>query len=137
MALIMGLSYLSHPSDPLCLNSYFPWVGLAAMIAALRYGTLFGVVAGLCMMAGWRLLYGEADGAGFPVMFFAGVLIQVVIAGYFRDTWASRAKRVGNTNQYLNDRLASITNNHYLLRISHDRLEKDLLSRPSTLRHAI
>src|SRR3546814_12695727 len=70
-------------------------------------------------------------------MFFAGVLIQVVIAGYFRDTWASRAKRVGNTNQYLNDRLASITNNHYLLRISHDRLEKDLLSRQSTLRHAI
>src|SRR3546814_4665290 len=39
MALIMGLSYLANPSDPLWLNAYFPWVGLAAMIAALRYGT--------------------------------------------------------------------------------------------------
>ncbi|HEY3597867.1 MAG TPA: PelD GGDEF domain-containing protein, partial [Paraburkholderia sp.] len=56
---------------------------------------------------------------------------------HFGDIWGSRAQRANALNDYLNDRLVAITNSHYLMRLSHERLEKDLLSKPTTLRDSI
>lgn len=137
MILVMGGCYLIRPGDPLLLDIDFPWIWLAATVFALRYGALLGVVAGLCVALAWVVFYG-ADGATvFPTMFFVGGLTQLVITGHFCDVWSNRANSLQGVNKYLNDRLVSITNNHYLLRISHERLERDLLSKPSTLRDAV
>lgn len=137
MIIVISVCYLIRPADSLLLGLDFPWIWLAAAVFALRYGALLGVLAGLCVAAAWALLYGQDSTAIFPSMFFAGGLAQVVIAGHFCDVWSNRLNRLQGTNNYLNDRLVSITNNHYLLRISHARIEKDLLSEPFTLRDAI
>ncbi|CAB3774874.1 hypothetical protein LMG29542_08256 [Paraburkholderia humisilvae] len=70
-------------------------------------------------------------------MFFTGGLLQTIIAGHFGDIWGARAQRADALNGYLNDRLVAMTNSHYLMRLSHERLEKDLLSKPTTLRDSI
>ena len=137
MIVVIGIFYLIRPADPLLLDIDFPWIWLAAAIFALRYGALLGVLAGLCIFAGWILFYSQGGNGEFPAMFFVGGLTELVVAGHFCDVWANRANRLQSVNGYLNDRLVSITNNHYLLRISHERLERDLLSKPSTLRDAI
>lgn len=137
MVAVMGAGFLIRPGDPLLLGLDFPWVWVVATVFALRYGALLGVLAGLCIAAGWAVFYSQADGALFPSMFFVGGLVVVIISGHFCDVWAYRAHRLQSINDYLSDRLVAITNNHYLLRISHDRLEKDLLSKPSTLRDAV
>ena len=50
---------------------------------------------------------------------------------------AQRLRRTSEINAYLEDRIERTTKRLYLLRLSHDRLEQDLLSRPTTLRDSI
>jgi hypothetical protein len=135
IAIVVGVSWSFNHQDPLLLHAGFPWLWFAPLIVALRYGTLPGLLAGALLLAAWKLLYPASD--AWPVMVFVGGLLQTVIAGHFGDTWGHRAARASTINGYLNDRLVAITNSHYLMRLSHERLEKDLLSKPTTLRDSI
>ena len=51
--------------------------------------------------------------------------------------YSARLSRARTVNGYLNDRLAALTKNHFLLRLSHERLENDLLAKPTTLRDTL
>lgn len=137
MTVVFGVCYLFQPADPLLLTMGFPWIWLAATVFALRYGALLGVLAGLCIVLAWLLFYGQGAAGELPPISFVGGLMQLILVGHFSDLWTSRVDRELTVNEYLAGRLAAITNNHYLLRISHERLEKDLLAKPSTLRDAL
>jgi polysaccharide biosynthesis protein PelD len=132
---VLALCAVLSPKDPLLLQSGFPWLWSVPLIVSLRYGTLLGLLSG-ALVACARALSAHT-GAAWPTVFFAGGALQTIIAGHFGDTWGNRAARATALNNYLNDRLAALTNSHYLLRLSHERLEKDLLSKPTTLRDAI
>ena len=138
MAVAMGVTWLILPQNPLLLGMGFPWAWLLPVILALRYGTLVGVGAVLMLLGGWFFFdtFGvHAD--AFPRMFFLGGLLLVLVAGQFGDVWNTRLARARAVNRYLDERLAALTKNHYLLRISHARLENDLLARPTTLRDTL
>lgn len=135
MVAIVALCSWLHPEDPLLLQSGFPWLALFALIFALRYGALIGALAGACLLLAWWGLYGT--GGVFPKSHFVGVFALLVLAGHFSDLWSARLHQETSTQRYLNSRLVSLTNSHYLLRVSHDRLEKELLSRPTTVRDSI
>jgi len=140
MGATIGVFYWINPQDPLLLMLTFPWIWLVATALALRYGALMGVLAGLMIVLAWEILYRgyQGNGAlGFPVMFMSGGLVQVILAGHVRDVWSNLSVRANGINGYLNDHLASLTTAHYLLRVSHDRLERDLFTRPATLRSAL
>jgi polysaccharide biosynthesis protein PelD len=132
---VLAVARWLHPEDPLLLRAGFPWLWLVPLLVALRYGSLLGLLSGAVMLGAWGLFY--PHGGPFPALYFAGGLIQTILAGHFGDTWGSRAQRASSLNDYLNDRLVALTNSHYLMRLSHERLEKDLLSRPTTLRDSI
>ncbi|RTZ47695.1 hypothetical protein EKL30_01495 [Candidimonas sp. SYP-B2681] len=137
MVVVMAAGFLLEPPDPLFLDGSFPWIWLAANVFAMRYGALLGMLSGFCIWLGWLLLYPETGMNDFPTMLFVGGLVQVIVIGHFCDIWADRIRRLRSANNYLRDSLVSITNNHYLLRASHERLEQDALARPATLRDAI
>lgn len=138
MAVAMAIAWAILPQNPLLLGLGFPWAWLLPVILALRYGTLVGVGAVLMLLGGWFFFdtmgsHGEA----FPRMFFLGGLLLVLVAGQFGDVWNTRLARARAVNRYLDERLSALTKNHYLLRISHARLENDLLARPTTLRDTL
>ncbi|WP_133649254.1 PelD GGDEF domain-containing protein [Paraburkholderia flava] len=140
MLIVLALAWAFDHNDPLLLHTGFPWLWFAPLIVALRYGTLLGLLADAFVIGAWLLhAHGlsPAAGAEWPLLFFTGGLLQTIVAGHFGDTWGSRASRANAINDYLNDRLVAITNSHYLMRLSHERLEKDLLSKPTTLRDSI
>jgi len=138
MAAAMGVAWLILPQNPLLLGMGFPWAWLLPVILALRYGTLVGVGAVLMLLGGWFFFDHVGTHAdAFPRMFFLGGLLLVLVAGQFGDVWNTRLARARAVNRYLDERLAALTKNHYLLRISHARLENDLLARPTTLRDTL
>lgn len=137
MAVVLVAASLVGGSDPLGISRPFPWIWLFPLVLALRYGTLLGMVSVVMMVAGWYGLYPVHTSEAFPVPFFIGGAIQTLVGGHFGDTWGMRSARARALNEYLNDRLVSLTNSHYLLHLSHERLEKDLLTRPATLRDSI
>lgn len=128
----------SNPQDPFMVHLPFPWLWLTPTVLALRYGSLaaFGSI-GLIALS-WSLwdIFGE-NSEVFPAHFFMGGLILSLIAGEFADVWIVRLKRVREANGYLNERLESLTRRHYLLKLSHERLEQDMLTKPMTLRDSL
>jgi polysaccharide biosynthesis protein PelD len=125
------------PADPFGINAQFPWLLIVPLVVAMRYGTVIGIYASVLVVAAWALLpfLGLAPlHEVFPKAYFLGGVIIVLIAGQFADIWNSRLEKIKEVNAYIDARLSSLTRNHYLLRLSHERIEQDLLIRPTTLR---
>lgn len=130
----IGIVWLFEPNNPLLLGYGFPWIWLVPLILALRYGTLLGAVAALVVVGAWWVFYGQGT---FPRMYFLGGLMMMLVGGQYGDIWGARLSRARIVNGYLNDRLAALTKNHFLLRLSHERLENDLLAQADhAARHA-
>jgi len=132
---VLALAWFLDRTDPLLIGKGFPWLWLVPMIISLRYGVVLGVGSGLMFAASWPLTY--PAGTPWPAPFFVGGFVLTIVAGHFADSTYRRSDRASAVNDYLNERLSALTDNHYLLRLSHERLENDLLTRPTTLRDSI
>ncbi|GJH01538.1 PelD GGDEF domain-containing protein [Paraburkholderia terrae] len=141
-------------TDPLLVQSGFGWIWIVPLVIALRYGTIAGVFSGLILLASWYVLYPEYSGVSapvslahalletphtrlFPVSFFLGGFVVTMLCGQFGDIWITRLRQGRIANDYLAERLSILTRNQFMLRISHERLEQDLLGRPATLRDSL
>src|SRR5262249_30353052 len=73
----------------------------------------------------------------FPKLHFLGTLILVMVCGEFCSVWQTRLRRLEYVYRQLEGRVSRLTRRHYLLRLSHERLEQDQIGRPITLRSAL
>lgn len=132
----IGLGLTLNPEDPLWIDASFPWAWFAPVLLALRYGPLAGMgAAGVLLLAWLGLNTGSYD--AFPKLPFLGGLILVMLVGEFSSLWLTRTRRAETVQVYLDQRLEYLTHQYYLLRLSHDRLEQDLISRPMAMRDAL
>lgn len=133
IALALGFAW--SPNDPLWTEG-FPWSWLAPVILALRYGPLAGLGGAVVLLLGWLALHlGSYD--EFPQFFFLGGLILVMLVGEFSSLWQARTRRAETLQLYLDQRMEHLVRQHYLLRLSHDRLEQELIGRPMSMRDAL
>ncbi|MDP3136576.1 MAG: PelD GGDEF domain-containing protein [Burkholderiaceae bacterium] len=133
---LLWISWLSNPDNPFYVNEGFPWPWLGAWLIALRYGTLAGVIAALELLGAWYLMSGGAL-ATPPKLYFLGGGIVTMICGEFGSFWGARAGRFREATRYLDDRIDRLTRRLYLLKLSHDELEFELIDRPGTLRDSL
>ena len=136
----IGLGLWINPLDPLWVNASFPWIWFAPVLLALRYGPFPGLAGAAILLVAWVAFsaVGWPGGSGeFPKLYFLGGLILVMVSGEFSSLWVARARRAETTQVYLDQRLEYLTHQYYLLRLSHDRLEQDLISRPVSMREAL
>ena len=144
--ILCGLAFLfsrwAAPADPFGLHQDFPWLWLVPALLSMRYGTAIGITAVSTFVLFWLFLprlglMPMPRATEFPKGFFLGGLILAMICGQFSDLWTSRTRRLRAVNAYLDERLSTLTKNHFLLRLSHERLEQDLLAKPLTLRETL
>ncbi|VXC97184.1 Sugar ABC transporter [Burkholderia sp. 8Y] len=142
-AVMAGVSWLIDPADPLLLRTGFGWVWLLPVVFALRYGTLAGMASALLLLLAWYAsnavgpAHAHAAHAPFPGSFFFGGFVLTLLCGQFGDIWIGRQRQARIANDYLAERLSILTKNQFLLRLSHERLEQDVLARPATLRDSL
>jgi hypothetical protein len=134
IALVLGLQL--QQDDPLWTHADFPWAWLAPVVVALRYGPLAGLGAAGVLLAGWLGL-NQGHYNEFPQVYFLGGLITVMVVGEFSSLWRARARRAETIQFYLEQRLEHLVHQYYLLRLSHDRLEQELIGRPMSMRDAL
>lgn len=150
---VIALGMAFSPADPLLMHSGFGWIWIVPVVISLRYGTIVGACSGLVLLGGWFALYpgvaaphpglaGNALAAlhreaAFPVDFFFGGFVLTLLCGQFGDIWTTRLRQSRVSNDYLSERLSILMRNQYMLRLSHERLEQDLMSRPATLRDTL
>lgn len=137
LALAMG--YAADHEHPFFVESEFPWLWFAPILLALRYGMMPGLFSTFLLVLAWLgFNYGlQAQPGEFPRLYFFGGLLAVMVCGEYGDLWHARLRRLNEASHFLDERLSRMTKLHHLLRLSHDRLEQDLLSRPATLRDTL
>jgi hypothetical protein len=130
---------LAHPENPFFINDGFPWPWVGPWLIALRYGSLAGIVAALEIFGLWYLFRnsGSAPDSAFPRLYWLGGAIVTMITGEFGSIWSRQARRLKEASNYLDDRIERLTRRLYLLKLSHDELEAELIDRPGTLRDAM
>jgi hypothetical protein len=136
--LAAALSYAASPADPFFIAAEFPWVLFAPALLALRYGVLPGLASVVVLAAAWALerSIGVVPREP-PTLYFMGALLLTLVCGEFASIWNGRLRRIESTYRYAREKLERLTRQHYLLLLSHDRLEQDQLARPVTLRAAL
>lgn len=129
-----------NPLNPLFVGLDFPWTWLAPMILALRYGVIAGTVS-LALLWGlhwaWWLPIAPTADAEMPGHAFFGGFVFTFLCGQFCEVWSFRVHRALENGSFLEERLAALTRDHYLLRLSHDRVLQDMLIKPVTLRDSL
>lgn len=136
--LAIGIAWLASPDDPVLTNRLFPWLWLAPVLIALRYGVLPGLLACIPLLVNWLLAshWGLASDQQSLEFFFGGGVL-VLLCGEFSDVWRHRNLRMEETYLYVTERLSRLTKRHLLVNLSHDRLEQEMLARPGSLRDAM
>ncbi len=131
------LSSFVHPSDPFFLEDDFPWIWIVPIMIALRYGVIGGIVSSLILIAIWFVTAPIVSFNDFPKSYFIGGIIVTMICGEYSEAWQSRFRRLEQNNFYAVEKLEQLTHHHYILKLSHDRLEQMILTKPGTLRDAL
>ena len=133
-ALLVFLCFVSNPDNPYYIDDGFPWPWLGPWLIGLRYGVSYGAVAALGLLGSWALLAYQSD---FPRLYFLGGAIATLIAGEFGSYWRSQVLRSKETLHFLNDKVERLTRRLYLVKLSHDELEYEMVDRPGTLRESL
>lgn len=133
-ALLLSFSWYSHPGNPFYINEGFPWPWLGPWLIGLRYGVSYGTAASVGLLAAWALLMPVAE---FPRLYFLGGAIATLMAGEFGSHWRMQILRLQESLNYLNDKVERLTRRLYLVKLSHDELEYEMVDRPGTLRESL
>ena len=133
-ALLVALSWYSHPANPFYINEGFPWPWLGPWLIGLRYGVSYGTAASVGLLAAWAVLTPAAE---FPRLYFLGGAIATLIAGEFGSYWRMQTLRLQESLHYLDDKVERLTRRLYLVKLSHDELEYEMVDRPGTLRESL
>jgi hypothetical protein len=136
MAAAFAVALWVGRDDPFGVAAQFPWLWLMPALLALRFGSVIGLFAAVLLTIAWfaRGVLGISPGVPFPQQYFLGGLVLVLGCGQFSDVWHERLRRVREVNHFLDERLGALTRSHFLLQLSHQRIEHELLVRPVTLR---
>lgn len=138
MALLFLLVSWISPADPFGVAEGFPWPWLMVILLALRYGFVGALFASLLLLGGWLIwTHNQTPAVPFPQDYFVGGFFAAMLCGEFSDMWQTRLRRMEDARGYIDARLGRLTREYYLLRMSHERLEQEFISRPVTLRDAI
>lgn len=139
LTIALALSYWVRPENPFFLNESFPWILIAPMLIALRYGFFFGFISVLILLAVFELAvrYAVISQTEIPYTYMIGCVITTMLVGEFRDFWQRRLDLLSESNSYRQLRLDEFTRTFYLLKVSHDRLEQELAGSGQSLREAI
>ncbi|RNC69596.1 MAG: hypothetical protein ED859_07250 [Desulfuromonadales bacterium] len=137
-AIVITVGVLLNSNDPLFVHAQFPWVWLGPLLVALRYGIAPGLVStgGICLalLVMPRLGFPVGD---FPTNYVLGGLLMTLITGQFSEVWSQRLRHADQLSSHTGERFEQLSRAYFMVRLSHDRLEQNLISRPVTLRDAM
>lgn len=123
------IGFLYNKQDPLLLSSEVNFFLLLLSTITLYYGLNIGLF--LIMVFGiFSYFYYNI----FPMSIFLQNLIFVLICGEFHFFYRRTIRKLKEENYYYVSKFEQLRNSFYLLKLSHDQLEKSFILKPVSLR---
>ncbi len=136
--LVLVGCYLLNPDNPMYLHSVFPWPWIAGVIVVLQYG-LGPALLSACILCASSLYYQAHMAIPYHEIrkYLLSDLTLLLICAMFSSSWLRRVINAEELLIYTNERLNSLSNSYYMLRLSYDYLEHNVITKPSTLRQVM
>ncbi len=128
------VSGMLSPRDPLLLGAPFPWLVLPLILVALRYGKGAGAVSLGVLLSS---LAWAPQPAFLWVPAATGLILVTMLCGEYADSWVMRSARTRARCDVMEERMRRLTEDLHVIRISHERLEQNLIYKPMSLRGAL
>lgn len=135
--LVIALGLLQQPVDPLGLQAPFPWGWFAPALLALRHGALSALASALVLVLAQAWLAPESWADARLNLHLLGGLSLTLLLSQFAGLWHNRLLRKAEQLAFAQEQLRALTREHFQLRISHERLEQELVLRPGSLNDAV
>ncbi|WP_200763636.1 PelD GGDEF domain-containing protein [Nitrosophilus alvini] len=128
----IAIGWYINREDPLLLQKHFSYYLLLLSIISLYYG--FGTAI-LCMtiFAVSLLIFYET----FPYEIFSMYLLMAFILSEFHYYWKRKLQEYDEVNDYLKEKLEETATNLFILKTSHDQLEKNYILKPLSIRETL
>jgi polysaccharide biosynthesis protein PelD len=137
--LLPTIGWLADRSDPFFLNHHFSWIVVAPLLLGLRHGfapaLASAVVLDGLIAAAWRTQIVPMD--RLPGETMVGIAALAMITGQFSDVWKRELVRLDGGFEVLRKQLGEVMRAHFLLELSHDRLEERMGKGTPNLRDAL
>jgi hypothetical protein len=131
--------FLIDRRDPLLVGHPFPWIILPPILISLRHGFLLGlssaVMLDTALALAWRVHL--VPMGRFPSEMFVGLVGIAMLSGQFSDVWKREIMRLDAGFQQLRRQRDELARSHFLLELSHDRVEEQLAGQRPSLREAL
>ena len=128
----ISISYFANRSDPLFLKSELNIALILVSVITLFYGLLSGLIT--ITLIGTALYFFYKP---FPFQYFANILLFMLIFSEFNYFWNRAITKLRKQNEYLETKINTLIKNFYLLKLSHDQLEKSYILKPTSLRNVL
>ena len=126
------IGYVFSPEDICLTEETVPYLLILLSIITLFHGFESGMLAiGIVAVVMWFSY------EIFPYVSFLVNLLMVMIFSEFHYFWTSKIKEFKTNSSYTTLKLNELANAFYLLKISHDQLEKNYVLKPMSIRSAI
>lgn len=137
-AATLAICYLIKPKNPLFLHGIFPWPWLASLIMVLRYGFGPGFLAAALISAA-AIFTGPPGAIIIPDYqnYILSCFGLTFFCGLFSSGLTRRCINAEELLAYSQEKLDSLSRSYYLMHISHNNLEKNLITQPITVRSVI
>jgi polysaccharide biosynthesis protein PelD len=133
------LGYAIDRSDPFFLHHGFPWIIAAPLLLGLRHGFAPALTSAVLldgmMAAAWRSQRFSME--ALPGETMIGLTALAMITGQFSDVWKRELVRLDGGFEVLRKQLAELMRAHFLLELSHDRIEERIGKGTPNLRDAL
>lgn len=118
-------------------DATFPWILLLPLFLSLSSGFSAGLLS-LIVWFGLSVLFESANDVVGNLLTSntLGVVSCTFLGGLFCSYWTTRLAHVEHLNHYLHGHLKDLSNDYYVLKISHDRLEHSYITKPLSYREA-
>lgn len=126
------LGYFVDSADPLLIHYEITYIIAVMAIITLFHGISDGLFAIFLLVIGMSFFY-----SSFPTEMFLKISLFTLVFGEFHYFWNRKIHQNTSKNAYLRNKLDELTNAFYMLKISHDQLEKNYLFKPMSLRNSI
>lgn len=136
---IPALGFGIDRTDPFFLKYHFPWLVFAPLLIALRHGFTLGfgssVVLDVALVLAWRTHAVPIE--GFPAEIVVGLITLAMVSGQFADLWKREVVRLDAGFGALRRQADKLSRSHFLLEVSHDRLDEQVERRTTSLREGM
>lgn len=132
MFLYLFIGYIIDPHDVLLINMDFSLLTILLAIITLFHGVSSGFLAMVILAFAIEYFYTE-----FKYIYYLKEFVLVMIYGEFHFYWNRIIDYYTTEDKYTKQKLSELSKAFYMLKISHDQIEKSYVVKPMSLRNSI